>query len=82
MCIRDRKRHLAEEGFEPSLGARPLRRVIQRTLEDPLSEAILVGEFQDGDTILCDYVEGKAQFRHDETVSEAPSELPPAEVAN
>ena len=45
---------LAKEGFDPAFGARPLRRAIQRHLENPLSKAILTGEFQHGDHILVD----------------------------
>ena len=43
---------LAEEGFDPVYGARPLRRAIQRHLENPLSKGILSGEFQDGDHLV------------------------------
>ena len=42
---------LAREGFDPALGARPLRRAIQRKIEDPLSEQILAGQWQVGDVI-------------------------------
>jgi len=42
---------LAEQGFDPELGARPLKRVIQQKVEDPLSDAILGGTFKDGDTV-------------------------------
>jgi ATP-dependent Clp protease ATP-binding subunit ClpC len=45
---------LAREGFDRALGARPLRRAIQRLVEDPLSEALLHGDFAEGDTILAD----------------------------
>jgi len=45
---------LAAEGFDPTLGARPLRRAIQRKLEDPLSEQILGGQWQAGDIIEAD----------------------------
>ena len=45
---------LAKEGFDPSFGARPLRRAIQRHLETPLSKAILAGDFREGDRILVD----------------------------
>ena len=43
---------LAKEGFDPTFGARPLRRAIQRHLENPMSKAILAAEFQPGDHIL------------------------------
>jgi ATP-dependent Clp protease ATP-binding subunit ClpC len=45
---------LAELGFDPEMGARPLRRVIQHKVEDPLSDALLAGEFHDKDTILVE----------------------------
>lgn len=48
------KKLLAEKGYDPSFGARPLKRTIQRMLENPLSSAILRGEFKPGDTILAD----------------------------
>ena len=45
---------LAEEGFDPVYGARPLRRAIQRHLENPLSKGILSGEFQTGDHLVVE----------------------------
>ena len=42
---------LCQEGYDPAYGARPLKRVIQRLLQDPLSRAILAGQFKPGDTI-------------------------------
>jgi ATP-dependent Clp protease ATP-binding subunit ClpC len=44
----------ADEGYDPDMGARPLRRVIQHKVEDVLSDALLAKEFQDGDNILID----------------------------
>jgi ATP-dependent Clp protease ATP-binding subunit ClpB len=43
--------HLGAIGFDPVYGARPLKRVMQRLLENPLAQAILAGHFSDGDTI-------------------------------
>ncbi len=54
---------LAREGFDPAYGARPLRRVIQRMVENPLSEKILEGEFQHGDTVLIDLEDSTITFR-------------------
>ena len=48
------KNFLGEKGFDPAFGARPLRRVIERMVEDPLSDAILEERFHSGDTILID----------------------------
>ncbi len=61
---------LAREGFDPALGARPLRRAIQRLVEDPLSEQILAGQWQTGDVIEV-YLEestGQPAFRKAEGV--------------
>ena len=49
--------HLAEKGYDPQLGARPLRRAIQQLVEDPLSERILWKEFRVGETIVVDVEE-------------------------
>jgi ATP-dependent Clp protease ATP-binding subunit ClpC len=45
---------LVETGYDPNLGARPLRRAVQRYIEDPLSEAMLLNQFGDGDTISAE----------------------------
>jgi ATP-dependent Clp protease ATP-binding subunit ClpC len=50
---------LATEGFDPEYGARPLRRTVQRLVENPIARGILQGEFRDGDTIALDVVDGK-----------------------
>ncbi len=48
------KDHLADKGYDPTLGARPLRRAIQRMVEDPLSEKLLHKEFRAGEIIIVD----------------------------
>jgi ATP-dependent Clp protease ATP-binding subunit ClpB len=48
------KEWLAREGYDPAYGARPLKRVIQREVQDRLAEAILSGDVQDGQTVLVD----------------------------
>lgn len=50
---------LVQQGYDPNLGARPLRRSVQRLIEDPLSEELLRGTFKDGDEILADLDEEK-----------------------
>jgi ATP-dependent Clp protease ATP-binding subunit ClpB len=45
------KKWLAEAGYDPVYGARPLKRVIQRELQNPLAEKILAGEIRDGDAV-------------------------------
>jgi len=72
---------LAEKGYDPQLGARPLRRTIQRELEDKLSERILFGEFSAGQLIVAD-VDPDADavaFRAVDS-PEAP-DVPPVELA-
>jgi len=54
---------LGEKGFDPVFGARPLRRVIQDLVEDPLSEQLLRGEFCIGDTIVLDADDGRIVTR-------------------
>ena len=54
---------LAKEGYDPVYGARPLKRVIQRRLEDPLALAVLKGDFKDGDTITVDVLDEAITFR-------------------
>ena len=58
----DVKYFLADKGYDPQYGARPLRRAIQRYIEDPLSEQILYKNFTVGDTIIVD-VEGELEER-------------------
>ncbi len=53
---------LAKEGFDPSFGARPLRRTIQRFIEDQLSDELLRGNFSTGDTVVVDAREGRVVF--------------------
>ena len=53
------REHLAEKGFDPVLGARPLRRVIQNEVEDTLSDELLGGELRMGDIALVDAINGK-----------------------
>jgi ATP-dependent Clp protease ATP-binding subunit ClpB len=53
------KKHLAEEGYDPAFGARPLKRAIQREIQNPLALAVLEGRFNDGDRIIAE-VEGDA----------------------
>jgi hypothetical protein len=51
---------LATEGYDPEMGARPLRRVIQQKIEENLSDRVLAKEFSDGDTIWVDVDKEKA----------------------
>jgi len=68
---------LAELGYDPEMGARPLRRVIQHKIEDPLSDSLLAGDFEDCEIILVDLEEDEIVLRRDEHIEAAPS--PPGE---
>ena len=64
------KQHLGEKGYDPVFGARPLRRVIQNLIEDQLSDEILRGKFDAGDTVIIDLKDGQIVFSKEETVEE------------
>jgi len=70
------KLHLAGKGYDPALGARPLRRAIQRMVEDPISEKILWKEYEAGDTILVDV--GKNEAGEDDIVFKKAERAPDA----
>ncbi len=55
---------LAEAGFDPVYGARPLKRAIQQEIENPMAQAILSGEFASGQTVNVDVADGKFVFKH------------------
>lgn len=69
---------LVETGYDPNLGARPLRRAVQRLIEDPLSEELLLGSFHYGDEIIAELTEDKkVVFRKKEKQTDgvSPKEL-------
>jgi ATP-dependent Clp protease ATP-binding subunit ClpB len=53
---------LAEEGYDPAFGARPLKRVIQRRVQDPLALRLLQGDFQEGNKVRVDAIDGHLVF--------------------
>jgi ATP-dependent Clp protease ATP-binding subunit ClpC len=57
------KDFLADKGFDPDFGARPLRRAIQRYIENPLSEEMLKGRFKEGGQVTVDVGDGELIFR-------------------
>jgi ATP-dependent Clp protease ATP-binding subunit ClpC len=61
--------YLATEGYDPDFGARPLRRAMMTEIEDPLSEMLLAGTIQPGDTIEIDLADGRIVMRHLERVA-------------
>ena len=70
---------LVQEGYDPAMGARPLRRAIQRILEDPLADFVLAQQMQNGSTILVDRKEGTDEVSMD-IVPPTP-DAPPADLA-
>lgn len=73
-------KYLATEGYDANFGARPLRRTIQRCVEDALSEEIIAGKIALGDTVELTVEDGKISFRKLFSLPEADAgvELPPA----
>jgi ATP-dependent Clp protease ATP-binding subunit ClpB len=56
------KEHLAEVGWDPTYGARPLKRALQRLVENPLALRLLEGEVEEGDTVRVDVENGELVF--------------------
>ncbi len=54
---------MAEEGYDPQLGARPVKRVIQQKLQNALAMKLLEGTFTEGDTVVVDAHEGALTFK-------------------
>ena len=73
---------LAERGYDPSLGARPLRRVIQRDIEDSLSEKMLFGDLHPGSIVVVDVTgEGaEREFTFTATPKATLPDAPPVET--
>ena len=64
------RRGLAKEGYDPVYGARPLKRTIQRRIQDALAMHLLTGEYGAGDTVWVDYADGEYIFQHTEQSEE------------
>jgi ATP-dependent Clp protease ATP-binding subunit ClpC len=64
------KDYLAQAGYDPDYGARPLRRLIQREIESPLSGELIRGTFQPGDVIEVYLEDGEIKFRRKERIEE------------
>ena len=61
---------LCDEGYDPQFGARPLKRVIQHRLENPIARGILNGEYESGDTIEVDVIDGDLTFANSNNSNE------------
>ena len=64
------KDFLVEKGYDPTYGARPMRRAVERYLEDPLAEELLKGTVREGDPVLVTAEEGKLVFRQQASAAE------------
>ena len=58
------KDFLVEKGYDPQYGARPMRRSVERFLEDPLAEEILKGNLHEGEPVMVTVEDGKLLFKH------------------
>ena len=70
------KDFLAKEGYDKIYGARPLRRVIQRLIEDPLSETLLTTKFGAGDSVLVELTDGQIKLTPIQKQREPKAEKP------
>ena len=73
------KEYIIDEGYNPEFGARPLRRAIQRLIEDPLAEEVLRGNFPEGTLLTVDVKDGRIHFTSERVEPPAPP-AEPAEV--
>lgn len=69
------REYLAEEGYDPDFGARPLKRTIQREVQDPLALKVVSGEVKEGDTIEVTRVLEGLQFEVISPIEEAEKQL-------
>lgn len=66
---KEAKSWIAEKGYDPFLGARPLKRAIQKYIEDPLADEILKGAFNDGDVVMISLENDELKFEKEKTVN-------------
>jgi ATP-dependent Clp protease ATP-binding subunit ClpB len=78
LLTEEAKSYLAELGYDPMFGARPLKRVIQREIENPIATKLLENEFLPGDRILVDVANERLVFRK---IGSQPRQEPPAAVS-
>ncbi len=75
------KMFLSEKGYDPKYGARPLRRAIQKYVEDPVSEEVLKGSFKDGSHVMVSYKEGADELIFvDINQSKLPEKIEPESI--
>ncbi len=71
----DAKAHLVDEGFDPKYGARPLKRAVQRLIENPLSEEMLFGKFKRGSTVMVEKGPDGLTFHEKSPVDPVPESI-------
>ncbi|MBZ0202816.1 MAG: ATP-dependent Clp protease ATP-binding subunit [Ignavibacteria bacterium] len=74
------KTFLSEKGYDPKYGARPLRRAIQKYVEDPVSEEVLKGSFKEGSHVMVSYKEGDELIFVDISQGKLPEKIEPESV--
>jgi ATP-dependent Clp protease ATP-binding subunit ClpB len=70
------RNHVANLGYDPTYGARPLKRAIQRELQNPIATKLLENTFTEGDTIVIDLIDGKLAFTKKTLAASTPASLP------
>ena len=75
---------LADKGYDPTYGARPLKRVIQKWVQDPLAQMLLAGEIEDGETVKIGVAHGALTFNGKPApgATREPNPAKPATVVN
>ena len=74
------KEWVAEKGYDPAYGARPLKRVIQKWVQDPLAQMLLAGEIRDGSAVRLGAAQGRLTINGEEVgeAGEGPAAKPPS----
>ncbi|MBV9786763.1 MAG: NDP-hexose 4-ketoreductase, partial [Chloroflexi bacterium] len=71
---------LSKRGYDPTFGARPLRRIITNLIEDPLSEGLLAGRFRENDVVVVDVHENLLRMRPQREIEETEPDQEAADV--
>jgi ATP-dependent Clp protease ATP-binding subunit ClpB len=68
----DARQHVVSVGYDPIYGARPLKRAIQREIENPLARKLISGEIQDGMKVRLDYQRGSGDLKIETSAASSP----------
>ncbi len=69
---------IGKRGYDPTFGARPLRRIITNLIEDPLAEGLLEGRFKGGDNVMIDVMDGLLRLRSQREIEQTEPDEEPA----